>query len=205
MELELKLKKLEGIFFTGKYRKQKMKLSEISKEIEKEIEETLKTSNKKLPNAILYNEFQMQVSLSDFIENKLSLIFFYRGSWCPYSNINLEYLMNHSYKLKEKGYNILAISNSLPREDMGLGERVNLPISVLIDTESSFSENLGLTYDLTKELKTIYNKAGITPNTGGSNKIIFPTIFLVDTDRNVENIIIREDEMYIEDIERFLV
>lgn len=205
MELGMKLKKLEGIFFTYRCKKQKINLSKISRVIEKKIEKNLKNLEEMMPDMVLSNEFNLKVNLYDFIGKRDSLIFFYRGAWCPYSNINLEHLMNHAHDLNDRGYNIIVISNSIPKEDTGLRERVSLPISILSDSKSQFVSELGLTYNLTEELSKIYKKVHITPDTGTTNKLIYPAIFLVDSDRIIKNISITEDEMYLKNIENLII
>jgi|GEM_PF-3307093 len=204
MELEREVKRLEGIFFNAQCMKYKNKLSEISKGIEKQIEGKIVKADRKIPNSLLLNEFNMKVRLSDFTDDGRSVIFFHRGSWCPYSNLNIEYLMNHSDALKKKGYKILVISNSLPEEEDSLYERVNLPISVLSDAGSEMAETLGITYNLSSELKALYSEAGIIPDTGGRDKLIFPTIFIADIRRNIEKIILKDDEIYIKEFEKLI-
>lgn len=200
MDIDRELKRLEKLFFTERFSEQKNKLKEISAKIEKNIEKKMAAAGMTIPDHTLINEFEMDVQLSDFTEGKRSLIFFYRGSWCPYSNVNVEYLMNHSDHIKNKGYNILVISNSLPEEGVSLSERVNLPISVLSDQETFLAEALGITYELTPEIEAIYERAGIIPDTGTTSKVIYPVMFIVDGRRNIKRFFIRSDEMYIEDI-----
>lgn len=204
MNLENELHRLEKIFFSDKCNEQKEELSKISKEVEKTIEEKLPLINKRIPDAILLNEFEMEVSLSDLTGNGNTLIFFYRGSWCPYSNVNVEYLMNQSEELKSRGFNIIVVSNSLPDKKVSLYERVNLPISVLSDTRCNLAKTLGITYELSPYLKELYTKANIFPDLGESQKIIFPTMFITDKNLDIIDTFITDDEVYFSYIDKLL-
>lgn len=204
MDLEKELRRLEGIFFNDRCNEQKEELSKISKEVEKTIEKNLDIIDEKIPDTILLNEFEIEVKLSALVGDETTLIFFYRGSWCPYSNVNVEYLMNHSEELKDKGFNIIVISNSLPDKKISLYERVNLPISVLSDTRCNLAKTLGITYELSQYLEEVYKKADIFPDLGKSHKIIFPTMFLADKNLNILDVFIRDDEVYFSYIDRLL-
>lgn len=50
------------------------------------------------------------VSLDDLIDDKKSIIVFYRGGWCPYCNDHLSALAQVEKEILDLGYNIIAIS-----------------------------------------------------------------------------------------------
>lgn len=199
MDLKKELKKLEDIFF-----KDEKELKKISKEIKYKVEKRVIDLNKKFPETILLNEFEMDVRLSDFIKEKKALIFFSGGSWCPYSNLNIKYLINYSDILKKKGYEIIVISKDTPSTNITVYERVNLPISMLSDVNSQLIEAMNITYKLPPEVKDYSNKTESSSDLEENKEMIFPTLFILNKKMEIERAVISEDKLYIKSIEKII-
>lgn len=199
MDLKKELKKLENIFF-----KDEIKSKKISKEIRRKVEKKIIGLNKKIPETILLNEFEMEVSLYDLIKEKKTLIFFSGGSWCPYSDLNIKYLMSYSGVLKKKGYEIIVISKDMPSTNVTVYERAKLPISILSDVKSQLIEAMNITYKLPLEVKDYSNKTESFSDLEGNKEVIFPTLFIVNKKMEIERAIISEDKLYIKFIDKII-
>ena len=63
-----------------------------------------------LPNANFQNVEGETVQLKAILEEKPTILIFYRGGWCPYCNVQLSGLVEIEEDIIELGYQILAIS-----------------------------------------------------------------------------------------------
>ena len=58
------------------------------------------------------------VSLRDLLHEGPVVITFYRGSWCPYCNLELQSLQNHLGELESTGAKLVAISPEKPDDSL---------------------------------------------------------------------------------------
>ena len=63
-----------------------------------------------LPNASFQNAEGKFVQLKALLEEKPTVLVFYRGGWCPYCNVQLSGLVEIEEDILELGYQIVAIS-----------------------------------------------------------------------------------------------
>ena len=63
-----------------------------------------------LPNANFQNVEGEYVQLKALLEEKPTVLVFYRGGWCPYCNVQLSGLVEIEEDVLELGYQIVAIS-----------------------------------------------------------------------------------------------
>ena len=63
-----------------------------------------------LPNGNFQNVEGEYIQLRTLLEEKPTVLVFYRGGWCPYCNVQLSGLVEIEEDILELGYQILAIS-----------------------------------------------------------------------------------------------
>jgi len=163
-----------------------------------EFQEELETSTKAkrylkegdlFPDFKLMNAVGKEVSLSDKLLNGPLVISFYRGTWCPYCNIELmgyEALLDD---IKAAGGDFLAISPELPDLSMSLKERRNLSFEVLSDQDNQLAEQLGIVFEVGSEVLRLYNGFGIDlEQTQGNenNRLPIPATFVIDENRKIK-------------------
>jgi peroxiredoxin len=91
------------------------------------------------------------VKLRDLIHAKPTVLIFYRGSWCPYCNLQMEQLMKLEPRLLALGYQILAISPDKP-ENLGQSlEKHKLNYTLLSDSPFHVIRAFGLAYQVDPE------------------------------------------------------
>lgn len=163
-----------------------------------EFQEELETSRKAkrylkegdlFPDFKLMNAVGEEVSLSDKLLNGPLVISFYRGTWCPYCNIELmgyEAILND---IKAAGGDFLAISPELPDLSMSLKERKNLSFEVLSDQDNQLAEQLGIVFEVGSEVLRLYNGFGIDlEQTQGNekNRLPIPATYVIDKNRKIK-------------------
>jgi peroxiredoxin len=89
------------------------------------------------------------------------IVTFYRGSWCPYCNIQLAEYQKHLEEWKKLGAQIVAISPELPDSTTAFAAKRNLTFPLLFDKDNEFASKLGLVYGLPADLKEVYKNFGV--------------------------------------------
>ncbi len=121
---------------------------------------------------------------------------FYRGSWCPYCNLELKALQDVHAEIQALGASLVAISPQLPDETMSSAEKTKLEFEVLSDVNSEVADQYGLTFSLAEELRPIYKKWGAdvaTVNDDPDWKLPLPATYVIDQDGKIVNSFADED------------
>jgi len=85
-------------------------------------------------------------NLNAAVAAKPTILIFYRGSWCPFCNLQMAQLEEIEPKLEAQGYQILAISPDLPSNlQVSVGKH-HLTYTLLSDSNMGTSEAFGLAY-----------------------------------------------------------
>lgn len=82
-----------------------------------------------LPNAIGKN-----INIQDLLAQGPVVLTFYRGTWCPYCNLQLKQYQEILPQIKEVGASLVAVSPQNPDNSMGMKETNELTFEVLSDT-----------------------------------------------------------------------
>lgn len=87
------------------------------------------------------------------------VLIFYRGIWCPYCNMELVYLNEYISEIEELGASIIGFSPQIKEYNAKIMERSQLKFNLYSDPKSSIATQFGLTYPLSKNLKSLYKEA----------------------------------------------
>ncbi|MEP2653251.1 MAG: peroxiredoxin-like family protein, partial [Paraglaciecola sp.] len=74
------------------------------------------TVGSKAPSFILPDANGVQVKFSDLLDKGALVVIFYRGSWCPYCNLQLRALSQRFAELRELNAELVAVSAQVPDE-----------------------------------------------------------------------------------------
>ena len=121
---------------------------------------------------------------------------FYRGSWCPYCNLELKALQDVHAEIQELGASLVAISPQLPDESLSDSEKIQLEFEVLSDVNSVVSDQYGLTFSLAEELRPIYKNWGAdvaTVNDDPDWKLPLPATYIISQDGRIVHSFTDED------------
>ncbi|MEQ8961908.1 MAG: peroxiredoxin-like family protein [Coleofasciculus sp. C2-GNP5-27] len=124
------------------------------------VDRSLKVGDK-APNFRLPNAVGKTVELQDLLSRNPVVISFYRGSWCPYCNLELRTLQQSLPEIKELGATLVAISPQTPDNSLSTVEKNDLEFQVLSDVGNQVAKEFGLVFVLPEELRSIYQDFGI--------------------------------------------
>ncbi|MFB9052178.1 peroxiredoxin-like family protein [Formosa undariae] len=97
----------------------------------------------KLPNAR-----GKSVSLDNLLENGPVVITFYRGSWCPYCNLQIRALQEILGDIRKLGANLVAISPQVPDGSLTDKEISSMDYGVLSDQDAKVAFQYGVAWEV---------------------------------------------------------
>ena len=149
----------------------------------KNIEEKSIKIGETIPNFSLKNAKNEVVNSSDILKNGKMIIAFYRGSWCPYCNLELKALQEKISEFKEKNATLVAISPQSPDNSLTVIEKHHLTFEVLTDKDNVFAKQLGIIFELQDFVLPYYHALGIdlsSFNKNADNSLPIPAVFVVN-------------------------
>ncbi len=143
----------------------------------------------KLPNFHLSNTNNQSVSLSELLEkNKFLAVCFYRGSWCPYCNMELNALQKILPQLKLLDTNVVAISPQLNQFAVDLKYKNQLDFTLLHDKDNTYAKQIGISFSLQDFIVPTYVQIGIdlkSFNANTDNTLPAPAVFIVNNEGTI--------------------
>jgi peroxiredoxin len=132
----------------------------------------------KIPDVTLTDTSGKPVSLINQVQQKPSVVVFYRGGWCPYCNLHLAELQTIEAQIIKAGYQIIAISPDSPESLKASIDKNKLNYLLLSDASSLASNAFGLTFAAPERYAEMLGKASDGKNTGS---LPVPAVFVVNT------------------------
>lgn len=141
-----------------------------------------------IPAVTLTSAANKAVALTELVQQKPSVLVFYRGGWCPYCNAQLAALRDIEPQLNKLGYQLIAITpDSVASINKSLtdtgGQKLNY--TLLSDANFAASSAFGLAYYLDDKTAAAYKgKLGslITTETGTEKVVLpVPAVYIVNT------------------------
>lgn len=132
----------------------------------------------KISNVTILTLDGKEVSTSDLLSQKKSIVIFYRGGWCPYCNTQLGQLQSIEGDLIKMGYQILAISPDSPEKMRESVDKHKLTYTVLADPSGAMAKAMGIAFkaptNYEKRLKAIQGEEA-------ELHLPVPSVFIVST------------------------
>jgi peroxiredoxin len=145
--------------------------------------ESIKIGNIVTPFTLLNTQNQL-IHSKDILKKGKTILAFYRGSWCPYCNLELRELQNNIAKITDKNATLLAISPQSPDHSKALTENHELTFEVLTDKNNRLAKQLGISFKLQEFALPTYQAIGINLeefNQNDENTLPIPAVFVIDT------------------------
>lgn len=117
-------------------------------------------TGERAPKFTLPNAFGVDVSLDELLEKGPVVISFYRGTWCPFCNLEQRALQQQLPRITELGASLVAISGMTPDNSLTMAERLHLTYEVLTDTGLAVARAYGLVFELPDYLQETYEELG---------------------------------------------
>ncbi|MFT5451000.1 MAG: peroxiredoxin [Enterobacterales bacterium] len=109
------------------------------------------TVGSQIPDVNLWTGNGDPVHLKRLIKKRPTVIMFYQGYWSPYCSEQLDNIQTVYKKLKNMGYQILAISPDSPHKLQKSTKKKHLNYMLLSDYHLEAARSFGLAYSLSKE------------------------------------------------------
>lgn len=148
------------------------------------------------PEAVLLNHKNQEASLKAALGGKPAIISFYRGTWCPYCNIELAYYNELLGEEENKDVRLFAISPEKPDATIANTDVESLNFVVCSDINNKLAKDINLVFGLPEKVQAIYEKFGIDlDNTQGNTEreLPVPATFIVNGDGKVVYVDLDED------------
>lgn len=141
-----------------------------------------------MPDFTLPNQHGQRRSLSGYLSRSPIVLNIYRGSWCPYCNLEMKALLDALPEFQARGVNLVAMAPEVPDRSLEFAESIHLSIDILSDTGNRVSEQLGLVFELPVALRPIYEKSGTDLpafNGDGTFKLPVPATYIIDRNAKI--------------------
>ena len=128
------------------------------------------------------------LALSDYLNGQKTILFFYRGGWCPFCNTQMGQLQAIEEQLKNLGFKLVGISTDAPDDLNKSIDKRNLSYELLSDFESKVSSAFGLSFFTSEKTTSRYIakmdlKNPLHKNNAGDERLVLPVpaIYVIDS------------------------
>jgi peroxiredoxin len=118
-----------------------------------------------------------RVRLDELVKQRPTIVVFYRGGWCPYCNTQLAALHALEEKLKQAGYQIVAISPDKPEDLRASADQHQLGYTLLSDASTQAAQQFGLAFKAPEKYTSLLAKASANANPG---LLPVPAVYIID-------------------------
>lgn len=128
-----------------------------------------------------------QMPLGDVLNNKKTILFFYRGGWCPFCNTQMGQLKKIENNLNQLGFQLIGISTDNEQDLQKSIGKHQLGYQLLADFNSVTSQAFGLAYYASQKVTDRYLakmnlKNPLQKNSAGDERLVLPVpaIYVID-------------------------
>ncbi|GAA5506026.1 peroxiredoxin-like family protein [Novipirellula caenicola] len=126
------------------------------------------------------------VALSDLLADGPVVLMFYRGSWCPYCNLQLKAMQARVPEIRDLGAQMVAISPQAPDGSLTKTEHDELGFTVLSDQDARVAATYGVAWQVPELiLDHMRNDRGLDLaeiNNGNGSMLPIPATFVLSRD-----------------------
>ncbi|KPV91841.1 putative peroxiredoxin bcp [Pseudoalteromonas sp. P1-30] len=141
------------------------------------------------PRFELPNQHAEQVLLDELLAKGPVVIAFYRGSWCPYCNLQLKALQSRLAEIYALGAQLVAISPQAPDGSMSENDIRNMDFVVLSDQNADVAASYGVAWQVPAFLlEHMREDRGLdleSLNNGNGSILPIPATFVLDSQGKV--------------------
>lgn len=154
----------------------------------KNMEDSSISVGDKFPDFSLQNTSDKTVALKELLQNGKVIIAFFRGSWCPYCNLELKALQDNLKQITGKNVTLIAVSPQTSDYSEELKINHHLEFELLTDKNNALAKQLGITFELQNYVIPTYSSLGIELseyNENNNNELPVPAVFVIDTNSSI--------------------
>lgn len=138
----------------------------------------------KAPGPVLKTADGADFDLGAAFAGRNTLLVFYRGGWCPFCNRHLAALGEIEPRLRELGYQIIAVSPDAPDALRATADKHKLPYRLLSDRDMVATAAYGLAFQVDAATRERYSQYHIdlapVPGDASARWLPVPAAFIVD-------------------------
>lgn len=137
------------------------------------------------PRFRLPNQEGTDIALTELLAKGPVVVTFYRGSWCPYCNLQLRALQARLDDIHGLGAELVAVSPQVPDASMSKDDISKMTFHVLSDQDASVAAQFGVAWDVPEfllEHMRIDRQLDLEAiNNGNSHILPIPATFIIDS------------------------
>ncbi len=144
-------------------------------------------NGQQIPSVAVTTVDNKKIDLLSMIKNKKTILFFYRGGWCPFCNTQMGQLKAIEGDLNALGFQLIGISTDSVEDLTTSIKKKKLNYQLVSDYDSKVSETFGLAYFSSKKVTDRYlammNLTNpLQKNATGEPRLVLPApaIYVVD-------------------------
>jgi len=140
------------------------------------------------PDFALSNAIGEVVKLSDLLKTSKVVLTFYRGTWCPYCNLQLNQYQRSLSEIKAMGAKLVAISPQTPDESLNMKEKNELQFEVLSDNGNMVARKYTTVFangDTPVEMMTSLGIDFNSHYSDDSRELPVPAVFVIEQDGRI--------------------
>lgn len=137
----------------------------------------------KAPDFTLVDSTGQKITLSEELLKGPVVLIFYRGTWCPFCNLELKAYQRMNDDIKAIGGQLIAVSPQTPNYSAFVQEKNELNFHVLSDLHNKTAEKYNLKFKLPEYVYPIYRSLDIsleTFNGDHSWELPVPATYVID-------------------------
>lgn len=142
----------------------------------------------KFPDFTLPNTNDEMVELKKLLKNGKVIVAFFRGSWCPYCNLELKALQDNLKQITGRNATLVAISPQRSDYSEELKSNHQLDFELLMDKDNALAKQLGISFGLQDFVIPTYGSLGIELseyNENNNNELPVPAVFVINTNGSI--------------------
>ena len=130
------------------------------------------------------------------LKNNHIVLSFFRGTWCPYCNLELESLARINEQIEAKGAKLITVTPELYKFTEERIKNKNFNFQILTDLGNKAADDFGLVFELPREYREIYDRLSVNLNilNGEDSWVLpMPATFIISKQGIIESTYINAD------------
>lgn len=113
-----------------------------------------------VPQIVLRDAAGEAVDVGSLLQSGPVVLSFYRGSWCPYCNLELRALQEHLAEFQALGAQLVAVSPELPERSLVTAHDSGLGFPLLFDEGNAVASSFGILHEIAEGVVELQRRNG---------------------------------------------
>jgi peroxiredoxin len=132
------------------------------------------------PDFTLPNDESKMIKASGHWHDKIIIVKFYRGGWCPYCHLELAALERHAEEFATENIEVFAIAPEKPSFQLETKKAANANFKFLWDENNALAKRLEIAFTVDENVRNVYQKLNLDLNSVNGEWVLpVPVTFIV--------------------------